>query len=405
MFETSQPNGGAVAVFAAARRRPVASSLSTDVARLIPNDTDVTVYNERGWLALNFAIMGNETRYHSPGDDLAGLDTRSLQHMGDQALAAAVNLSNGPPQARGNRIFFDVLGRAFVAMPMAVGLALFLLLLGIFGFVGWRRGALIGATSLVLGAMISGGVVAWLATVLVAALRAGTYWRAHPEIAFVAIYATVVFGALAILRIAGSSFSTARLRAACWLAFLLIGGALAIAAPGAIIYFLIPPAIVLLGMAAARWYRPAETVGGLAALLLLYLTWGEMLAPARGIVHAGTAVGRRARRRHHDRSRAGRGARSFDPRQPPGSPAWLRSDRRGRVDGGRGRASLFARPPGAVHDRARDAVPIGPKLLVGPERRLETAGRLLSASAAGASARCPSPSASAGLRRRPLRRE
>ena len=278
MFQTSQPNGGAVAVFARSARRPVASSLSTDVARLIPNDTDMTVYNERGWVALNFAIMGNETRYHSPGDDLAGLDTRSLQHMGDQALAAAVNLSNGPPQAQGNRIFFDVLGRAFVAMPMAVGLALFLPLLGIFGFIGWRRGALIGATPLVLGAMISGGVVAWLATVLVAALRAGTYWRAHQEIAFVAIYATVAFGALAVLRIAGSSFSTTRLRASCWLAFLLIGGALAIAAPGAIIYFLIPPAIVLLGMAAARWYRPAETVGGLAALLLLYLTWGEMLA-------------------------------------------------------------------------------------------------------------------------------
>ena len=77
---------------AAAVRRPFASSLSTDVARLIPNDTDVTTYKERGWLTLNFAIVGNETRYHSPGDDLAGLDPRSLQHMGDQALAVASKL-------------------------------------------------------------------------------------------------------------------------------------------------------------------------------------------------------------------------------------------------------------------------------------------------------------------------
>jgi hypothetical protein len=55
MFETSQPNGVAVAAYAASVRRPYASSLSTDVARLIPNDTDVTTYKERGWLTLNSA--------------------------------------------------------------------------------------------------------------------------------------------------------------------------------------------------------------------------------------------------------------------------------------------------------------------------------------------------------------
>ena len=30
----------------------------------------------RGWTILNFAIIGNETRYHSTGDDLASLDRR-----------------------------------------------------------------------------------------------------------------------------------------------------------------------------------------------------------------------------------------------------------------------------------------------------------------------------------------
>ncbi len=72
MFETSQPNGSAIAAYAAAVRRPSASSLATDVARLIPNDTDVTTFKERGWLTLNSAIVGNETRYHSPGDNLDG---------------------------------------------------------------------------------------------------------------------------------------------------------------------------------------------------------------------------------------------------------------------------------------------------------------------------------------------
>ena len=101
MFETSQPNASAVAAYAAAVHRPSASSLATDVARLIPNDTDVTTFKERGWLTLNSAIVGNATRYHSAGDDLAGLDVRSLQDMGDEALALTSELSGGAPQAHG----------------------------------------------------------------------------------------------------------------------------------------------------------------------------------------------------------------------------------------------------------------------------------------------------------------
>src|SRR4029078_480272 len=110
MFETSQPNGPAVAAFAKAVHRPYASSLSADVARLIPNDTDVTAYKERGWLTLNFAMTGNETRYHSPGDDVAALDLRTLQDMGDQALAVSSELAMASqPSAQGQQLFVDVL--------------------------------------------------------------------------------------------------------------------------------------------------------------------------------------------------------------------------------------------------------------------------------------------------------
>lgn len=133
MFETSQPNGAAIATYAASVRRPFASSLSTDVARIIPNDTDVTTYKERGWLTLNSAIVGNETRYHSPGDNLAGLDPRSLQDMGNEALALASNLSAGIPQASGTRIFFDLSQQIFVQMPLWAGVICLLVLLASFG--------------------------------------------------------------------------------------------------------------------------------------------------------------------------------------------------------------------------------------------------------------------------------
>ena len=277
MFETNQPNGAAMAAYADSVRRPFASSLSTDVARLIPNDTDVTTYKERGWLTLNSAITGNETHYHSPGDDIASLDTKSLQDMGDEGLALASRLSAGAPQAQGNRIFFDLFGRIFVQMPLMLGVVCLLTLLVAFGAIAWRRAALIRGSAVIFGALIAGGVLAWLAVTVMGALKAGTYWRAHPEITFIAVYATTLLGVLAVLRLGGAKLQTERLRAAYWFLFLLIGGALALVAPGGIIYFLIPPAIVLTGIVIARWYRPAEAVGGLAGLLLLYLSWGELL--------------------------------------------------------------------------------------------------------------------------------
>ena len=278
MFETSEPNGAAIAAYAKAVRRPFASSMSTDVARLIPNDTDVTTYKERGWLTLNFAMVGNETRYHSPGDDLAALDPRSLQHMGDQALAVGSELSGAVPQATGERIFFDTLGRSLITMPLALGIAVYLVLLALFAVIAWKRGAMIREPAVVLAMLVLASAAGWLATVIMTAFRVGTYWRAYPEITFVAVYATALFAAATLMRILAANFTVQRLRPAFWLVFLVLGGLSAIVAPGAIIYFLLPPAVVLLGTAASRWYPRSELIGGLAGLLLLYLSWGELLA-------------------------------------------------------------------------------------------------------------------------------
>ena len=277
MFETSQPNGAAISTYAASVQRPFASSLSTDVARIIPNDTDVTTYKERGWLTLNSAIVGNETRYHSPGDNLAGLDPRSLQDMGNEALALASNLSAGIPEASGTRIFFDFSQRIFIQMPLWAGVICLLVLLASFGGVSWNRGAPIRGTAVVLGAIVSASVLAWLALTIAGFLRPGVYWRAHPEITFVAVYATVLLGELAILRTLGKRLEVRQLRPASWLVFLILGGALSLAAPGGIIYFLIPTAAVLIGIVLARRYPPAELVGALVGIFLLYVTWGELL--------------------------------------------------------------------------------------------------------------------------------
>ena len=277
MFETSRPNGAAISAFASAVRRPFASSLSTDVYHLLPNDTDVTTYNERGWLTLNFAMAGNETRYHSPGDDLSSLDPRSLQHMGDQALATATELSAGLPHAHGQRIFMDVLGRGFVQMPQTVGMVIFVLLILGFAALVWRRRAYGRALAAPLLAIVVGSACGWLSTLVMGALRAGAYWRAHPEPSFIAIYATVLFGAVAVLRTLSAKATREQMRVGAWLIFLLIGALLALVAPGAIIYFLAPPMVVLIGIVISRWWRHAERLAALVAIAILFISWGEML--------------------------------------------------------------------------------------------------------------------------------
>jgi hypothetical protein len=117
----------------------------------------------------------------------------------------------------------------------------------------------------------------WIAMTIMGLLRSGTFWRAHPEISFVAIYATVSLAVVAVLTTVGRKLPTPSLRAGFWFVFLFLGGVLALIAPGGIIYFLFPPTAVLIGMAAARRHRSAETIGALVGILLLYLSWSELL--------------------------------------------------------------------------------------------------------------------------------
>lgn len=287
MFETSVPNAAPVAAFARAVDRPVANSLATDVYRLMPNYTDVNSFATRGWATLNFAMIGNETRYHSPGDNLAGLDPRSLQHMGDQTLAVARELGRGVPQASGDRIFMDVLGRWLVDLPQTVGMALLGALLLGFAWLAWRRSALGRGLMVIGGGLLLGTALAWLGTTAVGLARPGMFWRAFPIWTHLAVYASGLAAAVTLLASIGRKLNIGQLRAAYWLAFLAIGAVVAVVAPRGIIYFLFPPLAFGLGVIAGGWRRRAEQVGAWIACLLLYLTLGAMVGQLEELLSQG----------------------------------------------------------------------------------------------------------------------
>ena len=288
MFETSVPNGPAIAAYARTAEHPVANSLSTDVYRLMPNYTDVNSFADRHWLTLNIAPIGNETRYHSAGDNLAALDHRTLQHMGDQTLALAERLANDPPpKASANRIFMDVSGRALIVLPLAVGVVLLVGLLIGFAVLSWRRGRLVRGAAVAVGTMAGSAIIAWLALAIIGAVRHGMFWRAEPTWTLLATYASAMLVGVVLLATIGAKADRTQLCASFWLVFLLIGGAIGLAAPGGIIFFLFPPLIVALGILASRWWQPAERVASWLVILFLYVTWGAMLALLEELLNGG----------------------------------------------------------------------------------------------------------------------
>jgi len=196
MFETGPATEWSLRLFGAAVSRPMSNSLYYFVYKLLPNDTDFTVFKAAGYEGLNFALIGNVERYHTPQDKLANLDLRSLQHQGQNALAsvqalAAAELGHTP--ARG-AVFFDVLSRTLALWPAswsaALGIVLTLVLLGAFRIIARRSGVSAPALLHALGAWVIGWLaVSGVAACLLSLVRAkgavppaeAYSWAAYPQ--------------------------------------------------------------------------------------------------------------------------------------------------------------------------------------------------------------------------------
>ncbi|HMI40720.1 MAG TPA: M20/M25/M40 family metallo-hydrolase [Sphingomicrobium sp.] len=279
MFETSDPNGPALADYARATIRPYANSISTDFARLIPNTTDVTVFKERGWKTLSYSIIGNETRYHSPGDTLEALNRASLYHLGSEVLAATkVLAADQVARGEGRRVFTDIAGRGFISLPLIAAALLLAAILGGTALVAYRRKALGRPFGVVAGAVLAAIVATAMLGELAALIRAGDYWRAHPLVAYLAVYATLLAIEAALLVRFTLGIDRERLRIAGWLFIGLVGAVASIALPGATIFFLAPSLLALIAMLIVGKSAPLATALFWAAALLQLLMFAELLA-------------------------------------------------------------------------------------------------------------------------------
>ena len=110
LFETSAGNGAVVAEWASLVPKPAGSSLTYEVYKRLPNDTDFTEFKRLNAAGLNFAFVGGLEQYHTPGDSAAALDRGSLQHHGEAALRLTrrfASMDLGALQAR-DAVYFSL---------------------------------------------------------------------------------------------------------------------------------------------------------------------------------------------------------------------------------------------------------------------------------------------------------
>ena len=160
MFETSDENGWWIKEFSRVAPYPMASSLTYTVYKMLPNDTDMTVFKRAGLHGLNFAFVGSFQNYHTWLDTPQNLDRGSVQHMGSYALALTRHFGNLELHdvRQADRVYFNWLGSHLVEYGRGVVWALLLVIAGLLAAIfimGSRRGMIAAArTALGLGGFV-----------------------------------------------------------------------------------------------------------------------------------------------------------------------------------------------------------------------------------------------------------
>jgi hypothetical protein len=183
MFETTDDNGWLIKQFAQASPFPVAHSLSYEIYKFLPNDTDFTVFRKEGLAGFNFAYIDGISHYHTALDNRQAVDETSLQHQGSYALALARyfgNLDLGHTKER-NAVYFDLFGNVLVhysglwVMPLTIFVCALFVALLVLGFRKRKltiRGIGLGFLSFFVSIVVA-SVMAWLLWKVVWMIRGG----------------------------------------------------------------------------------------------------------------------------------------------------------------------------------------------------------------------------------------
>ncbi|HEV2853908.1 MAG TPA: M20/M25/M40 family metallo-hydrolase [Thermoanaerobaculia bacterium] len=286
MFETSGPDAWLVSRWAAGASRPFTSSLFSTVYRYMPNDTDLTVFKRRNVPGMNFAFIDEPTHYHTPLDNLENLSSGSLQHHGDNALAAVRGLAESdldhPPQ--GQAVFFDLFHATVVRWPAGFSslLGLLALVLTVAAAVMARRRGLAGWGTVGLGLLVP--LAALVFTLVLSlglrALIAGAFpspWVARPLPAMAAFWLLALAASIGAASLLARRSSAAGIWAGVWIFWSVVGLLLGLSLPGASYLFLVPALVAGLCGLALSGSPGGRTAAAILPVFVAGLLWFPVL--------------------------------------------------------------------------------------------------------------------------------
>ena len=96
LMEVNQGNATMVHDFIAANPRyPVSNSLMYSIYKMLPNDTDLTIFREEGKIqGFNFAFIDKHFNYHTQQDDYAHISPTTVAHQGTYLMPLLNYFSN-----------------------------------------------------------------------------------------------------------------------------------------------------------------------------------------------------------------------------------------------------------------------------------------------------------------------
>lgn len=143
LMETNQGNAKMVDAFTNGKATyPVSNSLMYSIYKMLPNDTDLTVFRESGKIqGFNFAFIDSHFNYHTMQDTYNHLDPKTLVHQGTYLFPLLKHFSNADLtnlNSTDDKVYFNI-PFAFVSYPFSWILPMLILgfvLLFSFVFIG-----------------------------------------------------------------------------------------------------------------------------------------------------------------------------------------------------------------------------------------------------------------------------
>ena len=150
LMETNRGNSNLIKEFITANPEfPVANSLAYSIYKMLPNDTDLTIFREDADIeGFNFAFIDDHFDYHTANDNYERLDRNTLAHQGSYLMPLLVHFSNADLstlKSLSDNVYFNIPFFKMVSYPfywimpmLVIAIVTFVILL----FLGFKKNVL-----------------------------------------------------------------------------------------------------------------------------------------------------------------------------------------------------------------------------------------------------------------------